>query len=173
MAFVDTVVSHQAQRRPSRSRNCRPPTPRVTEKAFVPKQQRTVSVASTKLAEAIRESPVEQTEETENHNRTLDVATPQERALNSPPPRPQSGIQQTENEEVQIPVPTPTTPMLSVTDLQKRAEELRAERKLKELKRDSLLQKVRDLQRRKVSTKDQAREEWRKRFLEVKKTTPR
>ncbi|XP_035211545.1 uncharacterized protein LOC118185749 [Stegodyphus dumicola] len=377
MAFVDTVVYHQTQRKPSRNRNSRPPTPRVTEKTFVPKQQRTVSVASSNLAEAIRESPTEQMEENGNQNQTLDVAIPQENALNSPPPRPQSGIQQTENEEVQIPVPTPTTPMLSgkdetgtinvsetdtsnntsaerttkegetddtlikaseeaklssintqisdndiiltnekvissaeeiekssdiqlnsddgdsiekeesvkqasedenvleyshtsfdhinskmgnedvivdpikllqgegeslksaeengrdhydegfhsgelmaseedsnsietlgdsgikdehdlakpiraatpmprsssfykplnmdleITDLQKRAEELRAERKLKELKRDSLLQKVRDLQRRKVSTKDQAREEWRKRFLEVKKITPR
>ncbi|XP_071036459.1 spermatogenesis-associated protein 1-like isoform X2 [Parasteatoda tepidariorum] len=52
-------------------------------------------------------------------------------------------------------------------------EELRAERRLRELKRDALLQKVRDLQKRKASSKDRAREEWRKRYMEVKKSTPR
>ncbi|GFY49681.1 SPATA1_C domain-containing protein [Trichonephila inaurata madagascariensis] len=50
---------------------------------------------------------------------------------------------------------------------------MRAERRLRELKRDALMQKVRDLQKRKASSKDKAREEWKRRFLEVKKSTPR
>ncbi|KAG8183496.1 hypothetical protein JTE90_003848 [Oedothorax gibbosus] len=57
--------------------------------------------------------------------------------------------------------------------LQTSREEVRAERRLRELKRDALMQKVRDLQRRKASSKDRACEEWRKRYQDVKKSTPR
>ncbi|GFU30873.1 SPATA1_C domain-containing protein [Nephila pilipes] len=60
-----------------------------------------------------------------------------------------------------------------IQQLQSKAEEMRAERRLRELKRDALMQKVRDLQKRKASSKDRAREEWKRRFLEVKKSTPR
>ncbi|GFR16646.1 SPATA1_C domain-containing protein, partial [Trichonephila clavata] len=60
-----------------------------------------------------------------------------------------------------------------IQQLQSKAEEMRAERRLRELKRDALMQKVRDLQKRKASSKDKAREEWKRRFLEVKKSTPR
>ncbi|GFV32743.1 SPATA1_C domain-containing protein [Trichonephila clavipes] len=60
-----------------------------------------------------------------------------------------------------------------VRQLQSKAEEMRAERRLRELKRDALMQKVRDLQKRKASSKDKAREEWKRRFFEVKKSTPR
>ncbi|CAL1287184.1 unnamed protein product [Larinioides sclopetarius] len=60
-----------------------------------------------------------------------------------------------------------------IRKLQSKFEEMRAERRLRELKRDALMQKVRDLQKRKASTKDRAREEWKRRFQDVKKTTPR
>ncbi|GBN09574.1 hypothetical protein AVEN_21125-1, partial [Araneus ventricosus] len=60
-----------------------------------------------------------------------------------------------------------------IRKLQSKFEELRAERRLRELKRDALMQKVRDLQKKKASTKDRAREEWKRRFQDVKKATPR
>ncbi|GFT33415.1 SPATA1_C domain-containing protein [Nephila pilipes] len=41
-----------------------------------------------------------------------------------------------------------------IQQLQSKAEEMRAERRLRELKRDALMQKVRDLQKRKASSKD-------------------
>ncbi|KAF8773130.1 Spermatogenesis-associated protein 1 like protein [Argiope bruennichi] len=60
-----------------------------------------------------------------------------------------------------------------IRQLQSKFEELRAERRLRELKRDALMQKVRDLQKRKATSKDRAREEWKRRYQDVKKATPR
>ncbi|KFM82078.1 hypothetical protein X975_18846, partial [Stegodyphus mimosarum] len=48
-----------------------------------------------------------------NQNQILHVPTPQEGILHSPPPQIQSRTQEIDNEDVQILVPTPTTPVLS------------------------------------------------------------